>query len=289
RFDVSIQWMINGGVLAALVLVLLAAPQNAPASIIIKVGSDITVEEGTTVDHVVSIGGQITINGHVEHHAVAVGSSVVLGSSAVVRGNVLSLGGIVVRGRGAEVFGDITEINSSQLSQLIESILDSDWEGWNWIYAVLSIVFFILFLILVLLIAAFIPNHIYTIATAIREESLKVIIWGILGLILIAPLAVLLTISVVGIVLIPLELLLVLCAVLAGLTAISHLTGKSLFYFMNKSRQGIIAESFWGLVILWLIGWIPYIGVMIKAFAIVLALGAVLVTRFGTRQKATTP
>jgi hypothetical protein len=270
-------------ILMVLALIFLAVPQSVHASAIIKIGSDITVEKGATVDYVVSIGGQITVNGKIEHHAVAVGSSIVLGSSAVVRGHVLSLGGIVVRGRGAEVYGDITEINSTRLSELIESVLDSEWEGWNWIYAILSIFFFIVFLILALLIAAFIPNHIQIIAAAMREESMKVIVWGVLGLILIAPLAIMLTISVIGIVLIPLEMILVACAVLAGLTAIAHLTGRSLFSLMNRPRRGIMTETFWGLMILWVIGWVPYVGVMIKTFAIVLALGAVLVTRFGTR------
>jgi len=41
-------------------------------------------------------------------------------------------------------------------------------------------------------------------------------------------------------------------------------------------------ETIWGLIILWLIGWIPYVGWMVKMCAIVIGLGGVLLTRFGT-------
>ena len=46
----------------------------------------------------------------------------------------------------------------------------------------------------------------------------------------------------------------------------------------------MMRETIWGLIILWLIGWIPYVGWMVKVCAIVLGLGAVLLTRFGTNQ-----
>lgn len=43
----------------------------------------------------------------------------------------------------------------------------------------------------------------------------------------------------------------------------------------------MIRETIWGLIILWILGWIPYVGWMLKVFAIVLGLGGVLITRFG--------
>jgi TM2 domain-containing membrane protein YozV len=43
-------------------------------------------------------------------------------------------------------------------------------------------------------------------------------------------------------------------------------------------------ETVWGLIVLWIVGWIPYVGWMIKVSAIVLGLGGVLLTRFGTSQ-----
>jgi hypothetical protein len=93
---------------------------------------------------------------------------------------------------------------------------------------------------------------------------------------------VLLTISVIGIVLIPLELILVVCAAFMGLIAIARLVGRMAYHLFKKADQHMIRETFWGLVIIWLVGWIPPIGWMIKVFAITLGLGAVIYTRFGT-------
>jgi len=254
----------------------------AESANIVKIGSDVTIEEGMKVHNVLALGGQITVEGFVENHVIAVGGSVVLTRTAVVGGNVISLGGIVVRGRGSEIHGNLTEINSDDVSAAISNALSDEWEGWSWIFAIVSLSIFIGVLILTLLIVHFIPKPIRIIATAVREIPAKVILWGIIGLILIVPLAVLLAISVIGIVLIPLEMTLVLCAIILGFIAVSQLVGEKLFTVLKRHDHNIVRETIWGLIILWVIGWIPYVGWMLKVFAIVLGLGAVLVTRFGT-------
>jgi len=133
-----------------------------------------------------------------------------------------------------------------------------------------------------MLIVHFIPKPISVISTVIKDMPIKVIFWGILGMILIVPLAVLLAVSVVGIVLIPLELTIVLCAVILGFIAISQLVGRKLFTILKRHDQSMIRETIWGMIVLWIIGWIPYVGWMLKVFAVVPGFGGVLMTRFGT-------
>jgi hypothetical protein len=275
-------------ILIAALILGFAAQSWAELSNIIKIGSDVTVEEGRKVRNVIVVGGQITIDGFVENNVIAVGgsaSTIVLTKTAVVGGNVISIGGIVVRGRGAEVQGDVTEINSDEISVAITNALSDDWEGWSWIMAIVSLSIFICILLLTLLIVHFLPKPIRTISTAIKETPLKVILWGTVGLILIVPLAALLTFSVVGIVLIPLEITIVLCAVILGFIAVSQLIGEKMFLFFKRHDQTIARETIWGLIILWIIGWLPYVGWMLKVFAIVLGLGGVLITRFGFSHK----
>jgi hypothetical protein len=255
---------------------------QAEGSIIFKIGEDVVVERGTKAGHVIAINGQITVSGAVEGNVIAVGDSVVLTRNAVVAGNVISVGGIIVVGKGAEIHGTLTEINSSNISDVISTMLSDEWEGWSWVFAVFSLIIFFSILIIALLVATLLPGPIRTIARAVPAETLKVSLWGILGLILIVPLAVLLTISVIGIVLIPLEMILVVCAGLMGLIAVCQLIGQYAYRLFKKSDQHIIRETFWGLVILWLVGWIPYIGWLVKVFALTLGLGAVIYTRFGT-------
>jgi hypothetical protein len=251
---------------------------------IIKIGSDVTIENGMKVRNVVTVGGQITVDGTVDNNVVAIGGSVVLTKKAVVGGNVFSLGGVIVSARDAQVGGSMTEINSSNLYETLTAAMSAEWEGWSWIFAVISLAIILVILVVALLVVALLPKPVRIVAEAIRENTFKVALCGLLGLVLIAPLALLLTISVIGIALIPLEVIIVVASVLLGFIAVGRLIGGSVLHRLKRPNRGMIRETFWGLIVLWLIGWIPYIGWMVKAVAIVLGLGAVLITRFGTHQ-----
>jgi len=266
------------------VLLCFVTTVGAESSNVVKIGSDVTVEEGTKVHNVLAIGGQVTIDGTVENNIIAIGGSVVLTRTAVVGKNVFALGGIVVRGRGAEVRGNVTEINADDISEAIAKALSEEWEGWSWIFAIVSVSIFLGVLLLTIITVFLIPKPVRLIASAVKEKPFKVTVWGLVGLVLVVPLAVLLAISVVGIVLIPLEMAIVLCAVLIGFIAVSQLVGQKLFTILKRQDQSIMRETIWGLIILWLIGWIPYVGWMVKMCAVILGLGGVLLTRFGTNQ-----
>ncbi len=266
---------------------LLLGPATAVAAeerSIVRIGSDVTIEAGQKVHNVVVIGGQITISGGVDNNVVAVGGSVVLTKTAVVGGSILSLGGIIVSAKDSQISGNMTEINSSNLFETLTTALSDEWEGWSWVFAVISLSIFLVILVLALLIVALLPKPVRTVAEAISENTFKVALCGLLGLVLIAPLALLLTISVVGIALIPLEVIVVVCSILLGFIAVGQLIGKKVLKLFKRRNPSMIRETFWGLIILWLIGWIPYIGWMVKAVAIVIGLGAALITRFGTYQ-----
>jgi hypothetical protein len=257
---------------------------HAEATSVVKINDDVTIEENMKVRNVFVLRGQITISGTVEQNVVAIGGSIVLTRTAVVNGDVVALGGIIVMGKGADVHGTLTEINSSNISAAISDLLSDDWEGWSWLFAIFSVVVFFAILILALLIVALIPKPIQVIAETIKTNTFKVSLSGLLGLLLIVPIAVLLTISVIGIVLIPLEMILVVSAALLGFIAVSQLIGRRVLTLMKRTGGGVIRQTFWGLMTLWLIGWIPYVGWIIKVLAVVLGLGGVIMTRFGTKE-----
>jgi len=257
---------------------------HAEATSVVKINDDVTIEENIKVRNVFVLRGQITISGTVEQNVVAIGGSIVLTRTAVVNGDVVALGGIIVMGKGADVHGTLTEINSSNISAAISDLLSDDWEGWSWLFAIFSVVVFFAILILALLIVALIPKPIQVIAETIKTNTFKVSLSGLLGLLLIVPIAVLLTISVIGIVLIPLEMILVVSAALLGFIAVSQLIGRRVLMLIKRTGGGVIRQTFWGLITLWLIGWIPYVGWIIKVLAVVLGLGGVIMTRFGTKE-----
>ena len=205
---------------------------------IVKIGSDVTIESGMKVRNVVTIGGQITVDGTVDNNVVAVGGSVVLTKKAVVGGNVLSLGGVIVSARDAQVSGSLTEINSSNLYETLTAAMSAEWEGWSWIFAVISLAIFLVILVVALLIVALLPKPVRIVGEAIRENTFKVVLCGLLGLVLIAPLALLLTISVVGIALIPLEVIIVVASVLLGFIAVGQLIGGKVLHLFKRPNPG---------------------------------------------------
>jgi len=220
---------------ALLILLLIAGLLLCPVSKvradsanIFKIGSNVTIEEGTKVRNVLAIGGQITVDGVVENNVVSIGGSIVLTRTAVIGGSVFTLGGIIVRGRGAEVYGTLTEINTDDISSAITNALSEEWEGWSWIFAIISLSIFLGVLLVTVLTVFLIPKPVRLISSAIKEKPFKVTAWGLAGLVLVVPLAVLLAISVIGIVLIPLEMAIVLFAVILGFIAVSQLVGNYL-------------------------------------------------------------
>lgn len=257
----------------------------AEKSSVFKIGSDIVIDRTMTVKHVVAIGGQVTVEGMVEGDIVAIGGSIVLTGEAVVYGNVVTVGGVIFQGRNTDIRGNITEINASNFWNVISSAFENEEEGWSWILAIVSLATFFCLLIIALLVAFLLPKPIIVIVATVEEETLRSLLWGVLGLILVAPLALLLTISVIGIVLIPLEIVLVTVGAVMGFISISQLVGKRLYSIFKRKEPGIVRETFWGLVILWFLGWIPYVGITLKVLAIVLGLGGVIFSRFGTRIK----
>ncbi|MDQ5988672.1 MAG: hypothetical protein CSYNP_04433 [Syntrophus sp. SKADARSKE-3] len=274
----SILWLIP-------CLLILGYAPAASAGITIKMGSDVFIEAGAKTGSIISIGGQVTIEGTVEGDVTVVGNALVLGKEALVTGNATSLGGIIVKGREARILGNQTEINSSSLMASITSALNEEWEeGWSWIFAIMQIAMFLCIIIIALIIVILIPGPINVISTTIKTDTFRTALWSILGLVMIMLIAVLLAISVIGIFLIPLEIIIVVCAAFVGFIAMGQLTGQRMYHLMKKSGSGIVRETLLGLIVLFLIGWIPYVGTMVKVMAVLLGLGGVVYSRFGTRK-----
>jgi len=277
--------------LLLLMMFILLSPVAAAAEArnIIRFGDDVTVEEGMKVNHVIAVGGQVTVYGVADGNVVSVGDSVVLASSAIVGGNVISIGGVNARGGGSEVYGSLTEVNSSNFSEILATVLNSDWNGWSWLFAIVSIILYLGMLILAILVVLFIPKPIRVISDSVAKNPYKTGFWGLLGLILVVPLALLLTVSVIGVVLVPLEISIAVAGALIGFIAVSRLIGHRIFVVLKKPEQTYMRETIWGLTFLWFVGWIPYLGWMLKVFVILLGLGGALLTRFGTYEKEIAP
>jgi len=254
---------------------------SAEANNIIKIGGDVTIEAQQKVNNIVVVGGQITINGLVEGNVIAAVGSIVLTNKAVVRGNVVCIGGVVAKGNGSQVYGDITEINSSNISSAIASVLSGDWEGWPLIINFIYLCFFAAIFIIALLMAILIPRPLIAIANMIQNNKTKSFFWGLFATLAIPPFFFLLIISIIGITLIPLIFAALLLAFVLGFIGVSALIGNFILTkIFRKHKKSLVQETVLGLILLWSIGWLPYIGWIVKVIAITFGLGGVLLSLF---------
>jgi hypothetical protein len=270
-------------VLAFFSLIFMAVPCDAKN--IFKIGRDIIVEENQPVDSATVIGGQLTVSGLVENNIVTIGGSVVLAGSAVVRGNVFCIGGVVVQGNGAHVYGHITEVNASNLFGAISSAFYDNTDEWSILTGIIYFCFFTLLFMLALLLSFLFPRSLNAVISSVEDNKAKSFIWGVLGTMMIAPLFMLLVFSFIGIPLMPLVFSIILMAFIFGFIAASALLGKFILtkIFLNHKRS-LIRETMLGLIVWWIIGWLPfYIGMIIKGAVIIIGFGGVLLAVFHHR------
>jgi hypothetical protein len=256
--------------------VILFVPIVAEAKSIIKIGNDVTLEEGQQADMILVVGGQVTVYGLVEKNVVAVGGSIILASRAVVYGDVICVGGVISRGSGADVYGDLMEINASSLAASISSILQGDMEGWSLMLHVISLCFFAIILIIALILTLLIPRSLALVAHAIEQHKIKSFVWGWLVTLAIVPFFMLLAISIIGIFLMPLAFTALLLASIVGFIAVGAILGNLVMVSIFRGyKKSLLKETMVGVSLLWLAGWIPYLGMVIKVVAITTGMGGV--------------
>jgi hypothetical protein len=239
----------------------------------------VVVEKGMTVKDAVAVGGNVTVNGIVNKSAVAVGGSVFLGPDAVVRKDVVCIGGVIETQEGARIGGDIVEMSIPGLKAILPYFYKETPVGWVVAFEIIS---FAGLLALALLVVALIPGPVGLISKNLRQNLLKVTLCGFLGVLVIVPLAIFLMITIIGIPLVALEVLLVGGAMLVGYIAMAQFVGNRLAAVIKRPALNILLVTVLGLILLWAIGWVPFLGPAVKSAAILLGFGAVIVTVFSS-------
>jgi hypothetical protein len=258
-----------------------AAPAFAGGQDIIKINSDIDIAREMTVNDIVAIGGNVTVAGRVKNNIVVIGGSVTLKPGSSVGGEVVLVGGDIMRDSSATIGGKVTQVYMPHFIPSITSFLKSKWVA---LWATISLLALIGFLGLALLLSALIPDHMGTAVNALERSFAAMLAWGVVWLILIIPIAVMLAISIVGILLIPLEILLVVLAMILGYIAAAIFIGKNVLLSLRKVSLPFV-DAILGILILFMIGFVPLVGPIVKALFLIAGFGAVLTTRFGTIKK----
>ncbi len=271
--------ILKTSIIALAALALLAPPALCKANDIFKVNSDVVLEADMTAGDIVVIGGNVTVSGKVERGIFVVGGNVYLKGRAAVNGEVVTVGGEVVKDPFSTIGGGLTQIRMPKFIPTMETFFRG---GWIAIWATMSILALLGFLGITVLLLALLPKHIGNIVGVLNESFFNMLAWGIIWILLIAPIAVLLAISIVGIILIPLEIMMFVIAMIIGYIAVAAFIGRNILKSSNKIK-GIFAEAIIGVMVLFLIGFLPVIGGVVKSLLVIAGFGAVIMTRFGTR------
>lgn len=271
--------------LAAVVLLLIcgtAISACAADRSIIKIGADVFVERGVTVDDIVVIDGNVTVSGNVEGSIVMIGGSLKLNPGVRVGQDVVLIGAQIDRDPAASIDGKITEIGMPSSIPFVPALKSFFKGGWIAVWAAVSIMVLLGFLGLAVLAAILVPEHVGTVVKALERSFASMFLWGILGAFLAGLTLVLLAITIVGIILIPLAIVIITLAWIMGYIASAIFIGKNVMAYFKRPSVPFV-DAILGIVLLFLAGFLPLVGpLIIKPIFLFAGFGAVFTTRFGT-------
>ena len=251
------------------------------------IGGNAVLEEDSTVNGDVSImGGTVRIDGLVNGDVSVMGGSVRLDDKAVVRGSLNQLGGSIDQSESAQVDGGSTDFDNPSFGPTTMRAPQVD-VNFNPITGPIMAIFQALALAaLAVLVQLFAPSPMLRIGQATQTAPL---IAGGLGLLSILVGPALLVIVSITIILLPVGLLgflLLGIAVVFGWLAMGLLTGQHLARLFKQNWTDPVCAGVGALALslvaslsnlIWCIGW--FVPILIST----VGLGAVILTRFGTR------
>ena len=252
-------------------------------------GCNVTIEQDATVrGDLADFGGNVTISGTVGGNIVTFGGNILLTSTAVVNGDIASMGGNVRNDPGATINGGVNT-NGGNIPP-VTPITPRFSRNFGFGFDLLGgIVTALAFAALGALVVIFAPNATKRVSDAAQAKPLNTAGVGCLTMILLPILGLLLVITIIGI---PVALVLGLLSAVAwifGSIGIGLLAGEKILQALKARDILPVVAVMLGVVLLMLIGQVPILGWLISFLVGLIGLGAVVLTRFGTRAYPTIP
>jgi hypothetical protein len=249
---------------------------------LVAFGGNIEVD-GTVTQDLVAFGGNVVVNGRVDRDVAVVGGSLTLGPESYVGRDVSFAGGSLTRMPGSYIGRNIVEGRGGQLDPRAFRHLGpiftprADFPG-----IVFGLVTGLGILVLALIILLFFPTQLQTTASVIERRPVETFALGCGGTIAAVVLMVLLVITLV----LPFVVAgAMTVAWLFGWAAIFLLIGQRLLQTMDRPQELVPALLVGGLLVVILAN-IPLLNVLVLLIGGSVALGAALLSRFGTQGPA---
>lgn len=263
-------------------------------------GCNVNIEQGATVrGDVANFGGNLTLAGQVDGDIGMFGGNVSLEPSAVVHGNVAAIGGNVQRAKGATIDGGVTN-NGGNFAPpqppvfpdptVVVGSRSTFGRVFDFGFNVLGgIVSALAFAAIGALIVLFVPEPTRRIGNAVQAKPLNAVGVGCLTTLLVPILGVLLVVTLIGI---PVAFILSFAAFAAwlmGMVSIGYLTGEKILQAFKARDVLPVVAVILGVIVLTLISQVHVVGWFVSFVIGLFGVGAVVLTRFGTRVYPTPP
>ena len=277
---------------------------------LVVLGGSATLEAGARVEGDVNIaGGSVDIAGTVTGDVNVLGGSIKLRTGSVVEGGTQIVGGSIDREDGAVVQQDDSKNAAlkidppagrfdigKQISREITAEMaranaadrqTNENQDWQSAWAIISGILFVASLVLMVLVSVsvvtLVPAKTHLMLATARSEWL---VSGGIGLLSIIALSILIALFTLTLCLIPLAGVLGLALIagsLIGIAVIAQYVGERLMLGLGKHGWAAPKTAAIGALAIALVGAIPVINILIYLMLTSIGLGALVLTRFGTR------
>jgi uncharacterized RDD family membrane protein YckC len=266
---------------------------------VFRLGTDYTLDSGDAVREVAVVFGNATIEGRVRDTVVVVLGTATLASTAIIDRDLVVVGGRALVAPGARVGGDLAVIAagldappdfSPQGQQVIigTASIGGRFDGirsWlvrgvllgrpivpdlAWVWAVVGIVFFVY-----LLVSLVFDRSVGDSAATLRQKPLTTFGAGLLVLLLLGPVCFVLTVTLIGIAVIPVLMCALLVAALVGKAGAARWIGSRIVSESDSPQRGEALRSVTiGFALIVVAYMIPLLGFVTWTLTSVLGIGA---------------
>jgi hypothetical protein len=279
-------------------------------------GGNLKVDETATVEgDLIVFGGNVTVDGRVSGDVFVFGGNIRLNAKAVIEGDAAVFGGNLSRAEGARILGDVAGAGGEVygdgereglgapgfqfepqppaapglFGRMVGFAFDTFW----------NIVLLTGLALLAWLVAAFLPEQMQTVGDTVSQAPLVSLAMGLITLLLagILFLPMLLLVFTICLAIIPLGVYTLLgVAGLLGWLVIGQIVGERLLLSLDRPLPSFVVSSVVGVVVLTVLSRMPIIeivpiigpffsllGGLFGGLIALTGLGAVMLTRYGTR------
>lgn len=251
---------------------------------VISFGGNVVIK-GEVTEDVVVFGGTVTVEGKIEQMLFCIGSEILLKETSVINGDVVALGGELVKEPGSFIQGDTIYFHSS--TDFFKAISGSFNLSFFPIYLLFKLMASFIWLLLALVLTALLPRQIQFASSRLREDFAPVLGIGLVAIMVyvgMIMLAAFLSLLLIGLPLLFVLIILGIIVKVFGQVIVYHFFGDSLSRAMGKPASSPFLAVILGFIVVTLLGFIPLAGFVISFFLSLLGWGIVIRTKFGTTE-----